>query len=180
MMPEALNPYAPPKASLDPSFTEDLWRDGKILVLRNGSHLPDRCIKCNGPAVTPMKRRKVYWHHPALYALLVSWPIYLIVALIVRKSAAVAPGLCSVHRTRRWIGIAVGWGGLLLSILLMIVGGGSENGLLVLAGLILFLTALVAAVLLSRLIFPQRIDQDFVRLKGCGKAFLDSLPEFRG
>jgi hypothetical protein len=30
----------------------------------------------------------------------------------------------------------------------------------------------------SRIVYPKRIDKEYVRLKGCGAEFLDSLPHF--
>jgi hypothetical protein len=180
-MPDPMNPFAPPKASLDPISLEGYWRDGKVLVLRPGCSLPPRCVKCNAPAEMPMKSRKVYWHPPWLYSLVVlAIPIYLIVALITRKQAKVAPGLCALHRKRYWQGIGVGWGGLLLGILLIVASAALDDCFLAVLGALLCFGAIVAGIILSRILLPVGIDKDFVRLKGCGQAFLDSLPEFHG
>lgn len=175
------NPFAPPKASLSPANPEGIWRDGKILVLTPGSVLPPRCVKCNAPAVQPQRKRKIYWHQPWIYLLvLLNVLIYLIVALIVRKQATVAPGLCPTHRRRYWIGIAVGWSGVPLGLLLAIASAATDECLWGILGLIVFLAALVAGIILSRIVLAERIDKDFVRLKGCGRAFLESFPEFHG
>ena len=54
---------------------------------------PHRCVKCNEPTEPPNKRRTVYWHHPAVYVLLLVYVIvYIIVAVIVRKTAKIDPG----------------------------------------------------------------------------------------
>ncbi len=175
-----LNPYAPPRASLGPQGTEGLWRDGKVLVLRPGSPLPPRCVKCNEPAELPLKPRKVYWHQPWVYILLLNPLVYAIVALILRKHAVLAPGLCSLHRQRRRLGIALGWGGSLFALGLMYLGATQEIFALVVFGLAALLGAVITGVILAPLPNPERIDQDFVRLKGCGQAFLESLTPFHG
>lgn len=180
-MSDPLNPYAPPKASLDPQSPESLWRDGKVLVVRPDSPLPARCVKCNAPAHLPLKRRKMYWHPAWVYLLLFLSPlIYIIVALIVRKCATLSPGLCDAHRRRHWLGIALGWGGSLLALLLMFLGATYEYCSMAVIGMILFLGAIVAGIILARVLQPERIDKDYIRLRGCGQAFLDTLPPFYG
>src|SRR5947209_12297282 len=65
---------------------DGLWRDGKTLVVHKGASLPDRCIKCNEPAEGLSLNRKLVWHQPWLYLLIIPsiW-IYAVVALIVRQ-----------------------------------------------------------------------------------------------
>lgn len=180
-MQEAGNPYAPPKASLDPPSAESIWRDGKTLVLRAGAELPPRCVKCNAPAAGRLKQRTVYWHQPWVYVLvLLNVLIYLVVALILRKRAKVAPGLCARHRRHRWLGFAAGWGGTLLSLVTLVAGLSADSGPLLAVSGALLLVALVTGILLTRIVYPERIDREFVRLKGCGSAFLETLPTFRG
>jgi hypothetical protein len=175
---DTLNPYASPKASLNPQSSENLWRDGKILVMRHASTLPPNCVKCNEPAKLPLKERKIYWHQPWLYifALFGLLP-YAVMALIVRKQATIAPGLCPVHGKHRLLGIALGWGGSLLALSLLFLGGRYDYCALMVAA---FLGALIAGLILTRILQPQRIDKDFIRLKGCCQAFLDRFPEFHG
>jgi len=162
------NPYSPPKAVLVEHAAGGYWRDGKLVVMPPGGTLPPRCVKCNAPALQPMKPRKVYWHHPAWYLLVfVYMIIYIIVALIVRRRAEVTYGVCAKHRTRRRIFIAVGWIGVPLFALLIGV-----NPILGITGV---LAALLAGIIGSRLVYPRRITKDEVRLAGCGEAFLASL-----
>ncbi len=179
-MADTFNPYAPPSASLEPAG-DGPWRDGKALVLRPGTPLPPRCVKCNAPVDVPAKKRKVYWHHPALYLLvLVAVLLYLIVAVIVRKQADVNPALCRDHQKRRWLGIAVGWVGGLLGVVVAVLGISQDScGIMALGGT-LFLGTIIAGMTLARVVYPERISRDFVRLRGCGTAFLDSLPGFPG
>jgi hypothetical protein len=177
-MNDPYNPFAPPKAEIAPAgevLGQDCWRSGKLLIMRSGSALPPRCVKCNEPAVTPMKWRKVSWHSPLLFLLiLIGLLVYVIVALIARKKAMIAPGLCARHTSRRNGYIAFTWIGFLGGIGLCFASGG--NGAVVLTGIVLILAALITGTSGTRILYPTRIEGDLVTLKGCGRAFLDTLP----
>src|SRR5262245_50409406 len=110
------NPYLPHKAALEKRVAGEYWRNGTRVVMRPGCALPPRCVKCNEPALQPMAPRKLTWHHPAWWLVLILFNIvvYLIVALVVRKKAQVTFGVCARHRRRRRIFIAVGWTGFFL------------------------------------------------------------------
>ena len=107
--PHAHNPYAPSRASLsrqaataEVSSDVSVWREGKVVVALPDAPLPARCVKCNAPADPPTKARTLYWMHPALYLLIFTGLlILLIVYLVVRKKADVNPGLCAAHKKRR-------------------------------------------------------------------------------
>ncbi len=178
-MSETYNPYAPPKASLEPNDIDGVWRDGKVLVMRQGSSLPCRCVKCNAQTLSPSKSKKVYWHHPAIYILVPFWVIiYLIVALIARKQASINPSLCPIHKKRRLVSLLAGWGGSILGLIFAIFGGMRDNCGLMSVAFVLFLASLIVGFIISRVLYPQRIDNTYVYLKGCGETFLDSLPQF--
>lgn len=180
-MSDPVNPYAAPKASVQDFGTGEIWRKGKLLVMQHGAQLPHRCVKCNAPAVEPVRARKIYWHQPWVFALLlVNLILYAIVALATRKQATIHPGLCPSHHSRRRRGIALGWTGAGLGILLAILGGVVSNGWLAVAGLLVFLGCLIAGVILAQFVAPTRIDKDFITLRGCGEAFLAGFPDFRG
>ena len=183
------NPYAPSSASLDAVDARRgldgeiaVWRDAKTLVMLPGAVLPDRCVKCNAPADAPTKNRKVYWHHWGIYlVVLINIIFYAIVALIVRKKAVVAPGLCARHKTRRAVALAIGWTGVLGGLALLFVGiAQTIDPAFALLGLLLMLFAAIELIAFGRIVYPTRIDSDYVRLKGCKPAFLDTLPPFPG
>src|SRR6185503_10665153 len=159
--------------------TTEVWRDRKTLVMVHEADLPDRCVKCNEPADLPSKPRRVYWHHWAVYlVILLNIVIYAIVALIVRKKAVVAPGLCTRHKTRRAVALTVGWVGFAGSFALMFAGfSASIDPAFGLLGLLLLLVAMIGLVIAGRIVYATRIDDDYVYLKGCKPAFLDSLPQ---
>lgn len=181
------NPYAPSRASLAGAATTPAegsggaWRDGTVLVLSPDASLPHRCVKCNEPAEEPTKSRRVYWHSPWIYLLiLINILIYAVVALIVRRRAVIAPGLCSTHKSRRRTGMAISWTLLLAGAALMFMGVRSSSPGAGLGGVLLILVGVVVSSSVTRILRAKRIDARYVRLKGCGAAFLDSVPPFSG
>jgi hypothetical protein len=182
------NPYAPSRASLAarPSQLEGdrsgltAWRYQKLLVMISDTALPPRCVKCNEPADEPTKVRKVYWHHPAVYLLiLVNIIIYAIVGAIVRKRALVAAGLCVAHKKRRRLAIIFAWTSFIVGVFLLSWGfrdSTSNGGVFAAAGLLVVLASILTGIILARIVYAQKIDRSYAWLKGCGPEFLDSLP----
>jgi hypothetical protein len=179
-MNDPLNPYAPPKSIIEPARLDSLgrcWRKGNLLFMEQGAALPCRCVKCNAPVTTPIKARKIYWHAPGWFLLiLVNLLIYAIVALAIRKKATIAPGLCPKHASRRNAWMAFGWLGSLGGLFLGMWGLISQHGDFIGIGFLLFFVALIAGLIGARIVTPTRIDPQLITLKGCGREFLDSLP----
>jgi hypothetical protein len=163
------------------ALTSFLGRRGNVLVVPRGvDKLPPACVKCGADRELTALKRTYYWHHPALYVLLLSPLIYAIVALIVRQRIKLEISLCRRHRTRRsrllWSGLAV----LLLSIPLGVAIGKLGAGdfaiaLGVLVGALSFLAALVLLVIGSQTMSPQRIDDREATFKGVAESFLERL-----
>src|SRR6185312_5268560 len=148
------NPYAPSQASLsvtEPAATggvgagRTVWREGDLLITSIGAEMPRRCVKCNGPADQPTKARKVYWHHPGLYLLvLFNVLVYAVVVTVVRKKVFVSAGLCKEHKQRRRIAMSAAWTGALSGIVLVFVGMGTGFGVWgALAGVLLILGSII-------------------------------------
>jgi hypothetical protein len=182
-MPTETNPYAAPRADVnagDGSLSAGqgtFWRSGQILMTRHGAVLPARCVKCNADVQESLKRARFYWHPPAWFALvLLNVFIYLVVAMIVRRHADVNLGLCTDHRQRRRRGILVGMSGILLSVVLVIVGIASSQTALCVFALLAFSASIVLCIVKGRTLLPVRIDKSGAQFKGCGEAFLASLP----
>lgn len=177
------NPYAPPTAELRLASNEHCWRDGRHVVLRRGGDLPHRCLRCNRPGL-PRARGSTYsWHSPWLFVLIpLNIIVFAVVALLVRRSVKLHPVLCDSHRRelrRDWILCLalLAAGLLLLAAGLPGSGPGSPAGAgaLVVAPVLLLLAIVVAAWKLGQLTVT-RIDRHWVRLRGAGQPFLDSLP----
>jgi hypothetical protein len=180
------NPYAPSTATMKSrapagGATTDVWSDGKWLVMEVDARLPARCVRCNAPAEALMKQQTLYWHHPAIYLLLLFWVvIYVVVALIVRKSLKVDVGLCEEHRRARRNALIVGFIGLIGSIpAAMALGKLGYPGAGALSGILGFLGSLIYVLVKARILRVKKIDEDEARLGGCGEAFLASLPRYR-
>jgi hypothetical protein len=179
------NPYQAPKVgSVQRSpFADDfvmVWREGDVLVMERSAMLPDRCVKCNAPANGYKLWRNLSWHSPVYFLLVLLSPlIYIVVALIVRKTATIAIGLCETHRKKRRTMIAVAWLLFLASIASFFVAVQFDPPIgpsIVIAGIVVMLTSLVMAAMISQIVKPVNIDYRFVRLRGVGADFLDTLP----
>lgn len=171
----ARNPYAAPTASFQEVKAGHCWRDGAILVAPLPARLPPRCVKCNAPA-TLDKARAFYWNHPGWYVLLVV-VVYVLVALFVRKKAMVSIGLCDSHRRRRR---HLSWGGyalFALGLYVLMAAVNPVSPVLGWLGCLLMLAGILCSSIGARLLRVVRITEHEIRLKGCGSAFLDSLPK---
>lgn len=186
------NPYAPPTSNIDPGSInpmskdgQGVWRKGKVLVLNRGAELPDRCVRCNEPASEQLSR-KLYWHTPWLYfGILLSLPVYLIMALVVRKKAVIDIPLCGKHASRRRMVIKGTWLFVGLSFALVCVAqlvgdpSGDIEGLLLVAlglGIIVVPLSIVFASAFTRPVIPRKIDDYYIWLGKCSKKYLEGLP----
>ena len=158
-----------------------VWRDKSKMIVSKGAQLPDRCVKCNAPAHGAKLKRKLSWHHPAIFILiLVATLIYFIVAMIVRKTATVEVGLCQEHLAKRRRNVIITLTLILLGVcgfvLTVIVG---DNNFL-LAGIFLILAGIIYGVVALRIVTPARIDDRFVWLNGVNRDYLNELPQWPG
>jgi hypothetical protein len=192
------NPYAAPVTDLSTPRSPDevgVWRDGDLLIMSKDGELPDRCLKCNAPAEGWRLRRNLSWHPQGYYLIILfNLIIYVIVALIVRKTAKVQVPLCPEHRRRRRRFIALAWLGCLLGPAVIVVGAIAGDSLrgsvssdvadsvtvgVILAGLGLFIAGLVLAVIVSNTVSIAKIDKRYVWMKKVSPALLAGLPDWR-
>jgi len=165
-----------------PAFgIQDAWRSGKILVARDGAALPARCVKCGVDVSSPLISRKVYWHSPWLYLLvLVNIFVYVIVALIVRKQARLEIAVCDSHRSRRRLAIIGGVLGIAGGLALAITGIQNLGPEWVLVGFLVVIAGLIVAGRVGAYLVPRRIKEGVVWVNGAGPDFLAPLPEWKG
>ena len=158
-----------------------LWRSGKTLVAARDAQLPERCVHCNTTANLRRLKRRLYWHHPAVYlTILVNLLVYLVVALIVRKTVQVELSVCHAHVVRRRWKIVLSWL-LLLAVPVsvgLLIAYKVENALWILP--LLFLVSAVVVSLLSRLVYARKIDEKDVWVGGVCPEFLVDLPTWPG
>jgi hypothetical protein len=179
-MSEQPNPYAPPRLESDfqpmhGGGAGSIRREGHLVVIPvHGVVFPPRCVICNQPATQRLQRR-LFWHPPAYYlAICAGVLIYVIIALLVRKSASCEVGLCAEHASRRRMAILAGWVG----VPLLFIGGvflADTHPLFFLVGILLSFSLMIATLWLARVVSPARIDTMTAWLK-VGRPFLDSLP----
>ena len=189
------NPYAPPAADTLDSGRQwgesddrgGLWRERFLLVMDRTATLPvDRCIVCDAPATGRPLRRKLSWHSPWWYLIvLVNLLFYAIAAMIVRKTVAVRVGMCDLHRTRRRWWIAFAWSLILVAIgLLGLVFSNPVTDFTMAALMALALLSLFAGGVVGiygpRVVSAKQIDDRYAWIGGVSSQLLDTLPDWPG
>ena len=164
-----------------PPSTGGIWRDRSTLVMTRDASLPDHCVKCDAPARGFRLKRKLSWHHPALYLLiLVAWIIYVILVMVLRQQATVYLGLCEEHFQRRRKLMNVGWMLLTMGLLAPVVAFSLEYPGWGLLGLLVFVISVVWLVIAGRVVTVKKIDDRFVWLNGLDSNFLARFPSLEG
>ncbi len=170
------NPYAPPKASLTITTNSKCRREGKWVVVEAGADLPPRCIICNEEVTTPIKSKKVYWHTPWLYLLiLINIIVYAVAGLIARKSFPISPGLCEQHAAKRRRRILFFFGAASTSFVAAVLLLGITDEVVSAVLFILTVLLLVTAGITSRTVYARKITNEYARLGGFKEPFLNSL-----
>lgn len=178
------NPYAPPQvfgeqATIPPS-ADGLWRQGKYLVMHRSATLPALCVKSGEPAMGRLPR-KLQWHHPAIYALLLcNLIIYAIVAMILQKKATIDIGLSEywlgVRRRAIWIGWLSALGGIGAIVAGISLERFAAGPWIALTGLVSLLFGIFYGVFRARLVYAHKIDDQYIWLAGVHSSYLDQLP----
>jgi len=161
------------------SDTPAVWREGPILVMRKSAALPGGCVRCGQPEASRLHQR-FYWHSPWLYALIISPILYVILALILRKSAEANVPLCDFHRSRRRLLVTIGAVASSLGFVAMGAAIYWDRGDLAAGAGLAALAGLVLLAVRSRVLQPKRIDDNFAWLRGADHAYLAPLPDWRG
>jgi hypothetical protein len=155
------------------------WRDGGCLIAHDKARLPSRCIRCNGELERAPRRRTYLWHSPWVFVLMVA-PVplltYLVVALNVGKRLTLTLGVCERHR-RLHRARAIAW--LMAAAVALVVAMNLDWGVWAFLLAIVTPSLCVARALTGLpLLKPVRIVPGAGRLRGCGAAFLATLPEY--
>lgn len=186
------NPYQVPLAS-PPQYSNygglpvanidgGLWRQGKLLVMDKRAPLPPRCVKSNVPTQRTLKR-SLSWHHPAIFiSILAGLLIYVILALVLRKTATTYIGLSDEWFAKRRMAIFVSWLIVLASVGMFVAAlawSDRNNNLIILLpiSILVFLTGAFYGLIGSRMVSPKKITDTHVGLKGVHPDFLAELPE---
>jgi len=85
-------------------FHQNIWKSKDGLVVNEKSLFPDRCIVCNQKAKGKTIRKMLFWHNPILLPVLfLSWPFYIMLAVLFRRHITVSLPLCQRHLWQRRI-----------------------------------------------------------------------------
>ncbi len=155
-------------------------REGERLTIPvppagQAAQLPPVCVKCGAPATNKPLQKTFYWHQPALYLIIILSPlIYVIVAMIVRKSIKVAVPLCFEHAKRRGIAVTVAWVLPLVGIAdaFILPSVGVNGGIVALITASFLLAGIVIWAIVSNPIKPRSIDKFSGVFTGCCEIFL--------
>lgn len=155
-----------------------VWRKNTVLIMTRKALLPDRCIKCNEPAERKLKR-KLSWHHPALYILIFGGALfYVLLAMVLRKTATIEVGLCEEHSAVRRCDIIITWILGLLSMGSFFLALQLEELTFVGIGSLLMLATAVYGIVRVKVVTPTKIDETFLWLKGFNSNYLADFPEW--
>jgi hypothetical protein len=191
-----INPYAAPQVTADhvaPQLPEGdfpgVWRHRNVLVVLRQSPLPPICLKSGRPA-TQWLRRDLRWHEPWIFlTLLLGWLpgilVYAILAYNKTKRAALMMGLsdewAARRRTRMITAAAIALAGIAAGVAGCLLNGERQNEgwlLLLPVALVTLIGAAIYNHYACRLVWPQRITDQYIFLRGVHSDVLDQMPEW--
>ena len=159
-------PFAPPVAA-----RLGVWRDGRTLLLFDGSALPSRCIKCGDPGHTHPLVLRLVWLPPAMRWL--GGFVFILLGFARRTRMEVS--LCDrCHRRRQF---CLRWGAILLlaGVVLFVHAAFNPTHDNVAASAIFFLAS---ALFLRRArpVTVRGLSYGVVQVGGAAPAYLSALP----
>lgn len=150
-----------------------------VPALNQAVDLPPMCVRCGAASNGKPVKKTFSWHHPALYILLVSPIIYVIVAVIVRKTMKINVTLCAQHAQRRTTAIIFAW--LIPAIgvadIFVLSRFGVDPGVIVLIFIACLVAGLVIWAVAGNPIRPTSIDKYYGEFSGFCEAFLQQFPQ---
>jgi hypothetical protein len=158
-----------------------IMRDGEkmIVPVMQPAVLPPFCVKCGAPANGKPVVKTFSWHHPALYlVILVGLLIYVIVALIVRKSVKLSVPLCARHAQKRSTAVTLSWVIPLIGIAdaFILPNLGVDGGVVALICIACVLAGAVIWAVVGYPIRPRYIDQYSAVFTGVCEDYLRQFP----
>lgn len=185
-MEQPLNPYAPPVATGPghqphaPGAGTQYWFEGEELVAHIGASLPDICIFSGEPAAEGRITKTLQWYPPWIGALvIVSWPIALILMMVMRKRGDLSYCIGAEAKKRRTTGILIATVGSIVLMGVGIAGLAAESAALGIIGMLGFVVALIAGIVMAQLFQVKKIDDGMIRIK-VKPAFIDAMARLQG
>jgi hypothetical protein len=201
-----LNPYAAPKAKLEEVVAQGTaWREGNLVRVDRSAGLPARCVACNLPAQTRVKRRlytsplawrlgafatpfALMWLGVALEATVLMalfWPaviILLVTHMFVRKKFVIEAPICARHARMRNVLTLLSLAFVVAVIALPFAWRGADAMISVLWACVaaLVILAIVQSIAGVQAVRLKRLNAEHAWLGGTGKPFREALPELPG
>ena len=162
-------------------FHQNVWRYNESIVVHKHTLLPDKCIICNQEADGITVRKMVFWHNPVLLpVLLLSWPFYVLFALVFRRTLTINMPLCKRHLWQRRLTTAVGVSLVPIAFWMAYVAIAFSQPTLILSGIV---SVIVGAVLVGwgrNPVWATHIREEHALLRGAHPSMRDDLPEWNG
>jgi hypothetical protein len=161
---------------------ERIWQSYPYLVMHVNSNLPDRCVKTNKPANGKYIIRNLRWHHPLLYLIILIIPIGLLIYAIVATAMlrrvtikiGVSDEILKKRRKNKIIGLLL----FFIGITMLIIGKIYDLSALINFGILMIIVSPFWYYFTTSLIFPKRIETDYVWIKGICPEYLATFPEW--
>lgn len=150
-----------------------------VPALNQAVDLPPICVRCGAPSNGKPVKKTFFWHNPALYILLVSPIIYIIVAAIVRKTMRINIPLCAQHAQRRTTAIIFAWLIPVIGVadIFVLARLGVDPVVIVLIFIASLLAGLVVWAVAGNPIRPRSIDNYYGEFSGFCEVFLEQFPQ---
>jgi len=148
------------------------------LILQRFSTLPNRCVKCNADVDHRRKRIKLTYVLPWAYLGLLGGVLpFVILAVVLRRTAVIELPVCSRHRALPWIHGSIGMVIIAAGILTTTIGIAQTSMGVGLGGVAGIFFGLGYIAILTPLVRPSRIEKAYVIVRGCHPEFLDHFSE---
>jgi len=165
---------------VDPAL-RGAWAYGKQIIAARDAVLPPFCLKCGRPAVPEPLRRRFSWHQPWIYVfLLIALLLYAILAATLSKRMTLDLPLCEAHR-EKYKALRAASAALLLGAVPEIVVAAvylpeSHKVLGITAGALSLVAGCVCLSLWNRILWADRIEDQFGYFSKACAGFLERLP----
>lgn len=161
-------------------FHNNVWRHRDCLVVEKDSVFPQKCLICGSDAEHTVPKW-IFWHTPLLLpVVLVSWPFYFLIALLIRKHMTIQIPLCDRHlKQRKWFTV-LGVGLLPLAITLLVFAISLSIPSLILGAIVSCLSAAIVIGKVRNFIWAIRFVDNVALVKNVHPSILDmeSIPEW--
>jgi len=162
-------------------FCSGVWKLNRNLVVSNDAVFPDRCIICNKPACGRIVKKSFIWHNPIfLPVIVISFPIYLLLASIWKKILHIAIPVCPYH-ANRIIFFTIFAFLLLPQVFLMgLIGILYEKPIMILLGILCSIIGFAMLIWIRNPVWAWFMRSDYGLIKGAHPDFIDSMPTWEG